>query len=173
MRLFPLWAHLSPCTWKKYVSSHACVFLRKRMAYVSIPLHMYISFLLKSVCMTAVSLDHLCTLCMIVPVLSSSKWSCLVRQTVEGRGWGLSRNAALCIVCKNKPSGQRYSQRIYIKQLQKQASVCGLVMQQDHTTSLTLISFQDREREKSEEKSFDCRPHWHFSQNEKILSQLE
>lgn len=58
------------------------------------------------------------------------KWSCLVRQTVKGWGRALSRNAALCIVCKNKPSGQRYLKRIYIKQLQKQASVCGLVMQQ-------------------------------------------
>ncbi len=87
------------------------------------------------------------------------KWSCLVRQTVKGWGRQLSRNAAVCIVCKNKPSGQRYLKRIYIKQLQKQASVCGLVMQQDHTTSLNLIIFQDEGIKKSEERSFDWGTH--------------
>lgn len=51
----------------------------------------------------------------------SLKWSCLVSQTVKGWRQKLSRNAVL--VCKNKPSGQRYLKRIYIKQLQKQASV--------------------------------------------------
>lgn len=87
------------------------------------------------------------------------KWSCLVRQTVKGQGRGLSRNAALCIVCKNKPSGQRYLKRIYIKQLQKQASVCGVVMQQDHTTSLNLIILQDKGIKKSEEKRVDWDRH--------------
>lgn len=99
------------------------------------------------------------------------KWSCLVRQTVKGWGRGLSRNAALCIVCKNKPSGQRYLKRIYIKQLQKQASVCGLVMQQDHTTSLNLIIFQGEEIKKSEETSFDWGLHWCLPQTMKSLPQ--
>lgn len=44
------------------------VLIWKWMAYVSILIHVYISFLLKPVCMTTVSLDHLCTLHMIVPV---------------------------------------------------------------------------------------------------------
>ena len=125
---------------------HAHVFsLWKWMTYVSIPVHVYISFLLKPVCMTAVSLDHLCTLCMRVPVFlllwSEAAWLDRQWRGVDGE---LSRNAALCIVCKNKPSGQRYLKRIYIKQLQKQASVCGLVMQRDHTTSLNLITFQEK-----------------------------
>lgn len=30
--------------------------------------------------------------CLSVPL----KWSCLVRETVKGRGWGISRNAVLC-----------------------------------------------------------------------------
>lgn len=89
------------------------------------------------------------------------KWSCLVRQTVKGRE--LSRNAALCIVCKNKPSGQRYLKRIYIKQLQKQASVCGVVMQQDHTVSLNMIIFQGKGIKKLEGKRFDWGQHSCFT----------
>lgn len=82
----------------------------------------------------------------------SLKRSCLGRQTVKGWGQGLSRNEALCIVCKNKPSVQRYLKKIYIKQLQKQASVCGLVMQQDHTTSLNLITIHSEEIKDSRER---------------------
>lgn len=125
-----------------------CPLKKKKKTYVFIPLHVYISFLLKPVCMTAVPLDHLCTLCMSffsseekLPGLTDSKEV----------GLELCRNAALCIVCKNKPSGQRYLTRIYIKQLQKQASVSGVVMQQDHTTSRNLIIFQDKEIKKLEE----------------------
>lgn len=84
------------------------------------------------------------------------KWSCLVRQTVKGRE--LSRNTALCIVCKNKPSGQRYLKRIYIKQLHKQASVYGGMMQQDHTVSLNMIIFQGKGIKKLEGKRFDWGP---------------
>ncbi len=43
---------------------------------------------------------------------------CLSSLTVEGCFTGMW---AVCIVCKNKPSGQRYSLRIYIKQLRKQS----------------------------------------------------
>lgn len=57
-----------PSNMKKYVGSRAHLFLENLMAYVSIPIHVYISFLLKPVCTTAVSLDHLCILCMIVLV---------------------------------------------------------------------------------------------------------
>lgn len=113
--------------WLMYPYQYMCIYL----------------FLLRSVCTTAAPLDHLCALCMRVPVFSAPLWrGCLVRKTVKGWGQGgLSRNAALCIVCKNKPSGQRYLKRIYIEQLQKQASVCRLVMQLDHSESLNLIMF--------------------------------
>lgn len=66
-------------------------------------------------------------------------------------GMELGRNAALCIVCKNKPSVRRYLKRIYIIQLKKQASVCGLVTQQDHTTSWNLSVFREKEIKKLEE----------------------
>lgn len=140
----------------KYVGPCARVHM-KWMAYVSIPIHVYISFFIEaclhdsSVTGPSVHTPH-DSVCLSVPL----KWSCLVRQTVKGWERWLSRNVALRIICKNKPSGQRYLKRIYIKQLQKQASVCGVVMQQDHTTSLNLIILPDKEMKKSVEKSF----HW-------------
>ena len=47
------------------------------------------------------------------PPVVRARIGCGVRTEVLGR------NADLCIICENKLSGQRYSDRIYIKQLQK------------------------------------------------------
>lgn len=121
--------------------------------YVFIPIHVYLSFFIEaclydgSVTRTSVQTprDRAC-------LSSPPRWSCLVRQTVKGWERLLSRNAALCIICKNKPSGQRYLKTIYIKQLQKQASVCGAVMQRDHTTSPNSIALRGEEIKKSREK---------------------
>lgn len=139
-----------------HVGPRARVLRWKWVAYVSIPIHVYISFFIE-VCLhdsnvtgPSVHTPH-DSACLSAPL----KWSCLVRHTIKGWERWLSRNVALHIICKNKPSGQRYLKRIYIKQLQKQASVCRVVMQQDHTTSLNLFVLQDKEIEKSVEKSLD------------------
>lgn len=54
--------------------------------------------------------------------------------------------------------------RIYIKQLQKQASVCEPVMQLDHTTRLHHRA-GPRNGEKKEKKSFDRGSHGYTPQN--------
>lgn len=68
------------------------------------------------------------------------KPSCLVRQTVKrvGTRGGGSVGMQPCVHCfiKINHLDKDILRRIYIKQLQKQASVCEPVMQQDHTTSL-------------------------------------
>ena len=100
MHFFPLLCTSVSSGMKTSVGPRARLLLWKWMAYVSIPIHVYISFLLKPVCMTAVSLDHLCTLCMRVPVCLSAplEWSCLVRQTVKGWGQGGSVGMRPCVL---------------------------------------------------------------------------
>lgn len=74
--------------------------------------------------------------CLLAPL----KPSCLVRQTVKrvGTGGGGSVGMQPCVHCfiKINHLDKDILSRIYIKQLQKQASVCEPVMQLDHTTSL-------------------------------------
>lgn len=72
------------------------------------------------------------------------KRGCLVRQILNG--WGRSSvGMRPCVLfCKNKPSVQRYLKIIYIMQLKKQASVCRMVTQLDHTTSWNLIIFWEK-----------------------------
>lgn len=82
------------------------------VCYVSVPVQVHISFLL-------CKLTICCSSCIrprMYPHVSLSRSVCLSSLTVEGCCTGMW---AVCIVCKNKPSGQRYSLRIYIKQLRK------------------------------------------------------
>lgn len=153
---------------RKYAGARACHLLWKWMAYVSIPMDVYISFFIDA-CLydSSVTGPSVHTLHDSVCLSAPLKWSCLVRQTVKGWGRGLSRNAALCIVCKNKPSGQRYLNRIYIKQLQKQASVC-VDRWCKRTTPQVWMWSSSRTRiiKKSEMRSFDWALHWCLSHEE-------